>query len=221
MTVHITSYLNAVEQLTAGSSVIFDDVPWSEYEQLLDDLGERYPVRVTYDRGRLEIMSPSSKHEKFPDLILLIASNLALELGYGFESFGSTTFRRKSLRQGAEPDTCFYVHNAGSIIGKDEIDLDIDPPPDVVVEVEVTRTIRGKLDLYARLGVPEIWRYDGERLRFYHLIDRSYIEQSSSLAFPILTVDILARFLDQSKTEGQSATLRSFREWVRLHSSSG
>lgn len=144
-----------------------------------------------------------------------MARDLATELGLDFESFGSTTFRRRHLDQGAEPDTCFYVQNAVLVVGIQELDLDSDPPPDVIVEVEVTRTIRDKLDLYARLGVPEIWRYDGRRLRFYHLVDGAYIEKPASIAFPILTVEVLARFLEQGKSEGQSAAFRSFREWVR------
>jgi Uma2 family endonuclease len=131
------------------------------------------------------------------------------------ETAGSTTFKDEQLAMGAEPDTCFYVQNATSVIGKDSIDLMTDPPPDVVVEIDIWSESTGKMGFYAAIGVPEFWRYDKRQLRIYHLSEQGYVEAPASLAFPLLTGEVLTRFLEQSKGEGQSATLRAFRKWLR------
>jgi Uma2 family endonuclease len=215
MTTQTANYLDAIEHLPAGSTLILTEVPWEEYEQLLADLGNGYGVRVSYDRGRLEIMSPSPKHEKYKELILRLADTLADELGYELESFGSTTFKQEQFAKGAEPDTCFYVEHAASVTGKDQLDLSADPPPDVVVEVDVAHSSLSKFPLYAALGVPEIWRYDERRVQIYHLTEQGYVEAPASRAFPVLTSDALFRFLKQGRTQGRRAILQSFREWVQ------
>jgi len=209
------NYLDAIAHLPAGGTLILADVPWTEYEQLLADLGDGYAVRVSYDQGRLEIMTPSAKREKYKDLILRLADTAADELGCDLDSFGSTTFKQEQLAKGAEPDTCFYVQNAAGVIGKDQIDLSTDPPPDVVVEIDVAHGSASKLAIYASLGVPELWWYDERRLQIYHLTGQGYVEAPGSRAFPVLTSDVLSRFLERSKTEPQRAVLRSFREWLR------
>lgn len=160
-------------------------------------------------------MSPSSNHEMYKELLQNFALLITLEMGLVFESRGSTTFRQEQFVHGAEPDTCFYIENASRIIGKKRIDLDTDPPPDVIVEIDVSHDSTSKFDFYAALGVPELWRYDEHRAQIYHLIDENYSEQPASLALPAITADALTRFLEQSKTEGQSAALRSFRAWLR------
>ena len=215
MTTEAINYLDAIEHLPAGGTLILNDVSWEEYEQLLADLGNSNAVRVSYDRGRLEIMSPTFGHEKYKDLILRLTDIVADEMGLLLETAGSTTFKQRELAQGAEPDTCFYIQNADRIIGKTKIDLTTDPPPDVIVEIDVTHESTGKLAFYAALGVPEIWHYDERRMRIYHLTGQQYVEMPASLVFPILTSDALTGFLEQSKTEGQGATRRSFREWLR------
>jgi Uma2 family endonuclease len=151
--------------------------------------------------------------ELIQDMARVIADHMDIVL----ESRGSTTFKRKR-QQGAEPDTCFYIQNASRIIGKHRIDLATDPPPDVVVEIDVSHDSTDKFEFYASIGVPEIWRYDEHRAQIFHLRDQTFIEMPSSRAFPIVTSDALTRFLDQSKTEGQSAALKSFRHWVRSQS---
>jgi Uma2 family endonuclease len=215
MTTHTANYLNAIAHLPAGGTLILSDVPWSEYEQLLADLGEGYAVRVSYDHGRLEIVTPSSKHEKYKELILRLADTAADELGCELESFGSTTFKLEQLAKGVEPDTCFYVHHAASVTGKDQIDLRTDPPPDVVVEIDVVQKSMRKFAIYASLGVPELWRYDGRRLHVYHLTEQGYVEAPASRALAALTGEVLSRFLERGKTDSQRAVLKSFREWLR------
>src|SRR6266850_2803448 len=219
MTTQTANYLDAIAHLPAGGSLILNDVPWEEYEELLSDLGEGYAVRIAYDRGRLEIMSPTARHEMYKDLLLSLVRIVADEADLVLETRGSTTFKEKQLLQGAEPDTCFYVENAQRIIGKGDIDLAKDPPPDIIVEVDVSHQSTGKLSFYSAIGVPEIWRYDERQVQILHLVDGRYVEIPSSLSFPSLTDKVLTDALEQSKTEGQSAALRTFRQWLRRSSS--
>ena len=219
MTTQTANYMDAIAHLPAGGSLILNDVPWEEYEELLSDLGEGYAVRIAYDRGRLEIMSPTARHERYKDLLLRLVDSLAETNEVVLETRGSTTFKEKQLLQGAEPDTCFYVENAKRIIGKGNIDLAKDPPPDIIVEVDVSHQSTGKLSFYSAIGVPEIWRYDERQVRILHLIEGRYVdryvEMPSSLTFPVLTDKVLTAALEQSKTEGQSAALRTFRQWLK------
>ncbi len=210
-------YLDAAERMPEGGMIVAPDVSWEEYELLLDELGDRNRFRVSYDQGRLEIMSPSAKHEKYKDMLLRLADIIADELDCDLESFGSTTFKRASEEQGAEPDTSFYVQNAERVAGKDHIDLATDPPPDVIAEIDIARGSSGKLETYAGLGVPEVWQYDERKLRIRHLTEQGYVEAPVSRVFPFLTGDVLTRFLERSKTEKQRTVLKSFRQWVRAH----
>jgi Uma2 family endonuclease len=207
--------LEAIEHLPSGSTLLVPDVTWEDYEELLSDLGEGYGVRIHYDRGNLSIMSPSAKHEKLKDLILHLAGALADELGCDLESFGSTTFKRRDLERGAEPDTCFYVQNAAAMAGKDQLDLSVDPAPDVIVEIDVGHASTGKLDFYRQLGVPELWRYEGEGVQILHLGPDGYVPAEASRAFPVLTRVALDRFLREGQSGPQRRALKSLREWIR------
>jgi Uma2 family endonuclease len=215
------NFRDAIKHLPAGGTLILTDVPWEAYEQLLAELGDGYSVRISYYRGRLEIMSPSMKHEKLKDLIQNLAVMAADEAGLALESCGSTTFKQEQLAQGVEPDTCFYIKNAARMTGKDQVDLTVDPPPDVVVEVDVSHESSFKFDLYAGMGVPEFWRYDGRRVQIYHLTGQAYSVQPASRALPALTGDVLSQFLEQAKAEGQSAARQSFRAWLRDRPTAG
>jgi Uma2 family endonuclease len=218
MATQTSNYIEAIHHLPAGRLLSIDNVSWEEYEQLLAELGDSYRVRINYDRGRLVIMSPSQYHEMYNRLLADLALMIADKMGRDFENRGSTTFKEESFKSGAEPDTCFWVQNATAIIGKRTLNLYLDPPPDVIVEIDISHASRFKFDFYAHLGVPEIWLYDEKILQIYHLIDKSYVIADASLAFPILTGEILTRFLEQSKTEGQSAARRAFRHWLKLTS---
>ena len=145
MTTQTANYLEAIAHLPSGGSLILNDVPWEGYEELLSDLGEGYAVRITYDRGRLEIMSPTARHEMYKELVLRLVDALAEAEGLVLETRGSTTFKEKQLQQGAEPDTRFYLKNAERIIGKGDINLAKDPPPDIIVEVDVSHQSADKL----------------------------------------------------------------------------
>jgi Uma2 family endonuclease len=216
MSAETVDYLDAIAHLPAGATLRLNGVSWEEYEELLSQMGDNMPgYRVSYDCGRLEIMSPRSDHEQPKDFILRLAQVFSEGADITLETFGSTTYRRRSKLKGAEPDTSFYVQNAARVIGRQILDFETDPPPDVVVEIDTTNESSGKFPIYAALGVPEIWLYDGHRMLFYQLTGQDYAEVSHSPAFPSLPAEVLTQFLERSKTEGQTAALKAFRQWAR------
>lgn len=164
--------------------MVLHEVSWATYEDLLADLGDRSSARLAYDRGELGIMSPSGEHEKLNRTLNLVVEILASERGMDIENVGSMTVKRQGLGRGFEPDSSFYIQNAERVRGKSRIDPEGDPPPDLVIEIAITHPLLEKLPLYAAMGVSEIWRYDGERLKLFHLQGREYVEGSESLAFP-------------------------------------
>jgi Uma2 family endonuclease/predicted nucleotidyltransferase len=219
MTTRSADYRETIEHLPEGALLVLQGVSWEEYERLLKDLVDRPGMRVTYDQGRLEIMSPSPEHEIYKEAVARMVYALCDELELNVEGLGSSTWKKKPDMKGTEPDTCFYLANAAGIIGKRQIDLTVDPPPDLVVEIDQTNESLSKFPIYAALMVPEIWRYDakGHRTLMYELLHESYVEVAFSRAFPILTGDVIATFLEQSQTQGQRAALAAFRRWIRQH----
>ena len=195
-----------------------EGVTWDEYEELQHELVDRPGVRVTYDQGRLEIMTPSRRHEALTRFMEHVLWALADHLDINIESCGSTTWKKKPERRGTEPDASFYIAHADRMVGDRDVDLNVEPPPDLVVEVDVSNESLGKFAIYATFGVPEIWRYDASRRQMvmYRLDGGSYVQIPMSAAFPLLTSEVLATFVDQSRTAGQKAALTAFRRW--LHS---
>lgn len=210
-----SDYLEAIEHLPDGAMLRLEDISWDEYELLLDQLADWPGMRVSYDHGRVEIMSPTFEHENYIGFFSRLGHILSNEMDIVVEAAGATTYKQESLLQGSEGDQSFYVQNASAIIGKRRIDLDIDPPPDVVVEVDITSESLSKFPIYAAFLVPEIWRYDGKQARIYHLVNESYLERNASLSFPFLTSQAMTEFLEQSKTQGQTAALVAFQQWIR------
>ena len=153
----------------AEQRVMLHNVSWETYARLVAERGDRRVPRFAYDRGELEIMSPSTEHESVAYLLGLLVALFAGETGVNAYGVGSTTFKREDLERGFEPDSCFYVQNEERIRGKSRIDLDADPPPDLVIEVDITSPSLAKLPIYARIGVREIWRHDGERVSIFVL----------------------------------------------------
>jgi len=217
MSARTAEYLEAIEHLPAGGMLVFHQVSWEEYESLVEDLQESWPgVRVTYDEGRLEIMSPTPEHERYKEFVFRLAVALAEELDIPLESFGATTWKRRELRRGTEPDTCFYLTNIEKIIQTRRITLETDPPPDIVVEIDITTESRSKFAIYAIFGIPEIWIYDGEHVQFFQRTDGgSYAEISASRFLPHLTRTALEEALEASKTQGHTAALKAFRQKIR------
>jgi len=202
--------------LPSEQQFVLDDVDWQFYESLLDRFGDRH-IFITYDRGRLELMSPSFKHDKRGRLIGLLIAVLA-ELAIPIQGGGSTTFRRKDLDKGLEPDECFYIKNVDRILGKDEIDLSVDPPPDLAIEVEISRRMIERVPLYESLGVPELWRDDGEHIRVFQAGDDGHYQPANrSASFPMISLEQMDRLLATAATTDEMNWMRTVRAWVRSH----
>lgn len=188
-------------------------ISWQTYETLLAEIGDRQ-IRLTYNRGHLEIMVPSPEHERFKTIMGRFVETLAEELEVRIEPLGSTTFKRPEL-SGAEPDECFYIQNISAVKGKKRIDLTQDPPPDLVVEIDITSRSENTLQVYADLGVPEVWIYNGSRLRINRLENGEYVEGEISLAFPSIPILEIVRFLEQAETMDYLELVKAFRNWVK------
>jgi Uma2 family endonuclease len=197
---------------------LMPSVSWRSYERLLRAFADRPGVRLTYDRGVLEIMTLSHKHENRGHLLGRFVVVLTEELGLPLKSGGSTTLRRRKRRRGLEPDECYWVTREALVRNKDEIDLRHDPAPDLAMEIDITRSSLDRLAIYAALGVPEIWRFDGLDLTFHVLgLDGQYSVTEASVTFPKLAPADLLAFLNLRGQIDENAVVRQFRIWVRQH----
>lgn len=226
MSTQITSYYEIVSQLPEDASVTFQDVSWDEYEELLEQVGEAKGLRISYDNGSLQAMTISAEHEKYSEFIKSLIAGIRLRLRLNILSFGSATMRKRKRRKGNEPDACFYVQTASLIGNKVQLDFETDPPPDIAVEIDVHHDSRSKFPIYIGLGVPEIWRYDGEVVTIYQLTEKPesatsvYVERDTSTALPLLTAQLLTEMYDRMRKEGELNALLAFDEWLRSHAGS-
>ncbi|MTJ07889.1 Uma2 family endonuclease [Anabaena sp. UHCC 0204] len=205
-----------IRQLTVppGHRIILHNISWQEFEEILTELGENRASRLAYHQGNLEIKMPLPKHEVAKVIIGDLVKIILEELEIDCECFGSTTFKRQDMNSGIEPDDSFYIQNHVQMIGKEKIDLNIDPPPDLVIEIDVTS--KTQLDAYLALAVPEVWRYENDKLQINILQNGKYIESEISPNFPNLPIsEIIPQFVEQSRILGRSPTLRKFRQWVK------
>ena len=206
---------------TPKAGFLLKNISWPTYESLVNELAEQPGIRLTYDRGNLEIMTPSAPHEGSKKILGRFVESVSEELNIEIRSLGSLTCRREDLARGLEPDQCYYIQNEDVVWDKEQIDLNQDPPPDLVVEIDVTSSSIDRLSLYASLGVPEVWRYDGNRLIIYQLESQEYAERDVSPTFPFLSQVEMLRFLELRRTTKENALIRLFREWVRSQIQSG
>ena len=198
--------------------VVLYNIGWQQFENLLKDLGDKRAARIAYDRGTLEIMTPLPEHEHYKEVISDIVKDLADLLDLDYESLGSTTWKRESRLAGVEPDNCFYFQNEAAIRGKLQFDLNQDPPPDLVLEIDLTSKSLNRFPIYARLGVPEIWCYDSGELKIYQLQNGEYQEAQISLVFPNLAVQEIPRLIEQNRSLGRRALRQVVRAWARKQS---
>ncbi|NJL57047.1 Uma2 family endonuclease [bacterium] len=205
-----------LRQLTVppGQRLLIRDLDWSEFAAILDELGEKRASRIAYSDGILEIRMPLPEHEVDKELIGDLVKILLEELEIDCECFGSTTFKKKEVNSGLEPDQCFYIKNHQQMRGKRRLNLAIDPPPDLAIEVDVTS--KTQIDAYTRLGVPELWVYEGTELKIYLLEAGQYQNSTTSPTFPKLPILAwVAEVLEQSRAIGRSPALRAFRQKIR------
>ena len=195
--------------------ILLEGVGWQTYQSLIKDLEADSGKRLTYNQGTLEIMVPLPPHEGYKKLIGRFVEAATEETATEIRSLGSTTWSRKDLAKGLEADECYYIQNEPLVRGKQEIDLDEDPPPDLAIEINHTSSSIDRLAIYAALRVPEVWRYDGARFTILTLQGEQYAAQATSQVLPTINQVDLARFLDMSQTMGETSLIRAFRQWFR------
>lgn len=197
-----------------GQRLLIHDLSWGEFESILTELSDHRGSRLVYSKGLLEIRMPLPEHEVTKEIIGDMVKILLEELDWNRECFGSTAFKQQDMEVGIEPDTCFYIQNHALMVGKRRLDLSIDPPPDLVLEVDLTS--KTQLDVYEALAVPELWRFAQDRLRIDVLREGKYEQSAESPTFPGLpVVDLISEFVVRSQQQGSSPVLRAFRQRVR------
>ncbi len=191
--------------------VVLDGVSWATYESMLNDIGNGH-TRLTYDSGRLEIMSPLPIHENVKSVLARLIEAYADHMGIPAECLGSTTFRREDLEKGLETDECYFVKHAAEVIGKERFDMTVDPPPDLAIEIDIHPPDIARQPIYAALGVPEVWRYDGREVMSLHRADSGkYVAATSSVAFPKLSMVWVNELLVIGMKQGQSVAVAELR----------
>ncbi|MFN5400239.1 MAG: Uma2 family endonuclease [Pseudanabaena sp.] len=204
--------ISQIETL-AGQSTVLHEIDWQQFESILQDLGDKRRSRIAYLNGVLEIALPLPEREKIKVLIRDFVQVLMDKMEIDFEGFGSTTFKRVDKLAGLEPDDCFYIQNNVAMRGIRKLDMTIDPPPDLAIEVDVTS--KTKFDVYRVLGVPELWLYD-QTLKIYILRDGEYVESELSPIFGDIPIrDVIPQFLEMSLSQGRSTAMKAFRVWMQ------
>lgn len=208
-----SSSVRPLSNATSENRVALHGLDWSAYQQMKALLNERTQARLTYDRGTLEITMPSEFHEMYARLIERFIVILVVELGLKLKTMGSTTLDRPDLERGAEPDNGYYIQNQPKVAGR-EVNLVTDPPPDLIVEVDITHTDIDKPGLYAAMGVPEFWRFDGQVWQIFQWQAGVYVECDRSPTFPLVSKDDLYQFLAACQQDEVAAEI-DFRAWIK------
>jgi Uma2 family endonuclease len=218
MTTQTASYYDIVAQLPADAEVTFRGVSWEAYEDLLEQLeqaGESSGLRISFDTGALTVMTLSTEHENYARFLEKLLAIMSVRLRLNIRSFGSATMRKRKKSKGKEPDACFYVQTADALGTRIHLDFEVDPPPDIAVEIDVHHDSLSGFSIYVALGVPELWRYDEHELTIHWLQGDDYVIASQSLALPLLTSQCLTEFLTRLRDDGEFQALLAFDEWLQ------
>lgn len=200
--------------LAPGQKVTLQPVTWQSFEDILTQLGHQRSSRIAYAKGILEIIAPLPEHERSKILLADLITTLLKIQKRAWEPLGSTTFKQQSMKVGIEPEDCFYIQNSQAVIGKKRLDLTIDPPPDLALEIDVTS--KTEIEAYTALGIPELWIYIGDKLTIYLLQANQYIESKTSLIFPDFDViQILPQFMQLAQQIGVSQALLEFEQFLQ------
>jgi Uma2 family endonuclease len=200
--------------IPSGQHVLLQDVNWESFEKILTELGdERSSPKISYHKGYLQLMAPLAIHEFdksiIGDLVKILLESLDLE----FSALGSTTLKSEQVHKGVEPDECFYIQHELKVRGKERIDLNQDPPPDLVLEIDITS--QTELTIYEKLNVPELWRFDGKELQIFILQNQHYQNAEKSLQFPQFAIkQLIPEYLEKAKIEGRNKAIKAFRQFV-------
>jgi Uma2 family endonuclease len=201
----------------AEERIVLSNIRWETYESLLADLSDCSAPRHTYDEGALEIMSPFAQHEEANHILARLVDVVAEEWDVHTHPLGCTTFKRADLACGFDPDSCFYVREAERMRGRDCIDLTVDPPPELVIEININCWALPKFPIHARFGVPEVWRYDGDVLSILTLEGGVYHESEESLVLPALDRATLSAFLQGGIRVRRTEWVPKLRDWAQTH----
>lgn len=196
--------------------VILPNISWQSYQSLIKDFEGEPAIRLTYDRGTLEIRMPLDSHETYKKLLGRLVEAVTEELDLEIRSLGSRTCDREDLARGLEPDQCYYIQDEALVRGVEQIDLNQVPPPDLAIEIDITSSSINRLSIYAVLGVPEVWRYNGQTLTILSLQNGEYISQEKSIVLPLLQAEDILRFLTLRNTMGETSLVKQFRQWVKI-----
>ena len=206
--------MSVVTNRPSADRIILRNVSWETYERLLKDLENSSSPRLAFDQGVLEIMSPHLDHEETNRTLASLVEMALEEMDLDFRNAGSTTFKREALKRGFEPDSCFYIQSVEQIRNKRRIDMEADPPPDLLIEIDLTNDSLNKFPLYAALGVQEVWRYKNA-LEIWMLDQGRYIRRTTSAAVPIFNDKLVSELLLASFTVKRPAWLRQTRKRIR------
>ncbi|HYF52088.1 MAG TPA: Uma2 family endonuclease [Planctomycetota bacterium] len=211
-----TAQLEKMKAIEPGGRILLQGVSWSLYEHLLQELGESH-LFFTYDRGDLEIMSPSLRHDRRKTIIARMVELAAFVLNMDVMGCGSTTCKRPDLEKGLEPNEWYYIQNYDRMWDKEDLELEKDPPPDLAIEADITNSSIDRAGIYASLAVPELWRWDGKTIRYFALRSGVYSPIQDSIALPGLTAAKLQEFIDMSRTVKENEVVHLFADWAKTH----
>jgi len=190
-------------------------VSWEIYAEMIVEYRDSQFPRLTYDSGILEIiMSNSLQHEEDSRNLAALFELIAVELEIDFRRSGSTTFKRKNISKGFEPDSCFYIQSLEKIAGKADLDNETDPPPDLIIEINKTSSSVPRMPIFAAFGVAEVWRFTKKQVKFYILREGVYLESKMSLALPMLAGEQATEFLLAAREMSSTAWVKHIRNWI-------
>lgn len=207
--------LKEVAMLQINQRLILQGVSWDFYEQLLNEFKSSNALHFAYDSGTLEVEVPLYKHEHPTEVLRDLVTNICIEKEIDLINAGKTTFRKKAKAKGVEPDSCFYIQNVLKIRGLEDLDLSKNPPPDLVIEVDITSPSLDKLPIYASLGVLEVWLYKSKKVEFLKLVGGNYQKVRNSIALPMLSSDVANDFLFKGLQENYIKWVKEIREWIK------
>ncbi|MBX7170472.1 MAG: Uma2 family endonuclease [Pyrinomonadaceae bacterium] len=206
--------LKELASMAINQKLIMQGVGWDFYEEILAEYVDSNALHFAYDDGVLEVEVPLPEHEVPSRILSDLVTIISIELNVNARNFGSTTFRQQKNTKGCEPDTAFYIKNEPKIRGLLKIDLTVDPPPDLVIEVDVTSPSLDKLPIYAALGVSEVWLYKGAEVEFFQLVGKTYRKVSHSISFPVLSTEKSTEFLNKGLTAAPNEWFKEVKDWV-------
>jgi Uma2 family endonuclease len=209
------SAIQQTEPLPTASGILLHNISWETYQSLLRELESQPNKRLTYDNGQLEIFMSLPPHKRNKKYIARLVEIVTMTLPIEICSLGSCTWTSRDLAKGIEPDECYYIQNEAVMREKMTIDLSIDPPPDLAIEIDITSRSIPRLPIYSALGIPEIWRFDGKKMVLLALANGQYQEIPVSIAIPIITPEILHHWLTQATTMGESSWANALHKWVK------